>query len=85
MLRLKNDKRNRNFKFLRAQVRQLDNLRDSTEENLAKNCGASDQVGEIDHKDACYCVDVILACNLPSCICIYIINFGPDPCVDFDY
>lgn len=42
------------FKFLRAQVKQWDNLHDNTEE-------ASDQVGEKDHKDACYCVDVIFS------------------------
>ena len=45
---------------------------------------ASDQVGEKDKKTLVSVLMLFLACYFPSCICIYIINFGPDPCVDFD-
>ena len=46
---------------------------------------ASDQVAEKDHKDVVIVLMLFLACYLPPCICIYNINFGPDPFVDFDY
>ena len=61
------------FKFLRTQVRQWDNLHDSTEENLAKK-----QAIKWEKKITKTLVTVLmlfLACYFPSCICIYIINF----------
>ena len=61
------------FKFLRAQVKQWDNLHDNTEENLAKK-----QAIKWEKKITKTLVIVLmlfLAFYLPSCICIYIINF----------
>ena len=61
------------FRYLRAQVSQWDNLHDSTEENLAKK-----QAIKWEKKITKTLVIVLLlflACYLPSCICIYIINF----------
>ena len=61
------------FKFLLAQVKQWDNLHDNTEENLAKK-----QAIKWEKKITKTLVIVLmlfLAFYLPSCICIYIINF----------
>ena len=61
------------FKYLRSQVSQWDSLHDSTEESLAKK-----QAVKWEKKITKTLVIVLLlflACYLPSCICIYIINF----------
>lgn len=64
------------FKFLRRQVSQWDSLHDSTEENMAMK-----QAMKSEKKITKTLVIVLLlflACYLPSCICIYIINFCTD-------
>lgn len=61
------------FKYLRCQVSQWDSLHDSSEENMAKK-----QAIKWEKKITKTLVIVLLlflACYLPSCICIYIINF----------
>jgi len=61
------------FKYLRNQVQQWDDLHDSTEENLAMK-----QAMKWEKKVTKTLVIVLvlfLAFYLPSCICIYIINF----------
>ena len=61
------------FKYLRLQVHQWDSLHDSSEENLARK-----QAAKWEKKVTKTLVIVLLlflACYLPSCICIYIINF----------
>ena len=61
------------FKYLRLQVKQWDDLHDSSEENLVKK-----QAIKLEEKITKTLVIVLLfflACYLPSCICIYIINF----------
>ncbi|KAK2557657.1 Beta-1 adrenergic receptor [Acropora cervicornis] len=60
------------FKYLRLQVKQWDDLHDSSEENLIKK-----QAIKLEKKITKTLVIVLLfflACYLPSCICIYIIN-----------
>lgn len=61
------------FKFLRAQVKQWDNLHDSSEENLAKK-QAIKREKKIT-KTLVIMLLFFLASYLPSGICIYIINF----------
>lgn len=61
------------FKFLRAQVKQWDNLHDSSEENLTKK-QAIKREKKIT-KTLVIMLLFFLASYLPSCICIYIINF----------
>lgn len=61
------------FKFLRRQVDQWDSIHDSSVENMAKKRNM-----EWEKKITKTLVIVLLlflACYLPSCICIYIINF----------
>ena len=61
------------FSFLRIQVNQWDNLHNTTAENLAKK-----RAIKLEKKITKTLVIVLLlflACYLPSCICIYIINF----------
>ena len=61
------------FKYLRNQVQQWDDLHDSTEENLAMK-----QAMKWEKKITKTLVIVLvlfLAFYLPSCVCIYIINF----------
>lgn len=60
------------LRTFQAQVRQWDQLHDSTEENIAKK-----RALEWEKKMARALVIVLgifLACFLPSCVCIYIIN-----------
>ncbi|XP_015776142.1 PREDICTED: D(2) dopamine receptor-like [Acropora digitifera] len=60
------------FKYLRLQVKQWDDLHDSSEENVIKK-----QAIKLEKKITKTLVIVLLlflACYLPSCICIYIIN-----------
>ncbi|XP_020615358.1 adenosine receptor A3-like [Orbicella faveolata] len=64
------------FKYLRNQVQQWDDLHDSTEENLAMK-----QAIKWEKKITKTLVIVLvlfLAFYLPSCVCIYIINFCTD-------
>ena len=67
------------FKFLRAQVKQWDNLHDNTEENLAKKQAIKWEKKITKTLKLVIVLMLFLACSLPSCICIFIINFGPDP------
>ena len=61
------------FKHLRFQVRQWDDLHDSQEENLAKKQAMMWEKKIT--KTLVIVLTLFLACYLPSCICIYIINF----------
>ena len=61
------------FKFLRSQVKQWDSLHDSTEENLAKKQAIKWEKKIT--KTLVIVLSLFLACYLPACICIYIINF----------
>ena len=61
------------FKYLRLQVSQWDSLHDSTEENLAKKRAIKWEKKIT--KALIIVLLLFLACYLPSCICIYIINF----------
>ena len=59
-------------RFFRAQVRQWDDLHDNCVENVAKK-----EALKLERKTAKTLVIVLaifLACFLPSCVCIYIIN-----------
>ena len=61
------------FKYLRHQVRHWDNLHDSTEENVVMK-----QATKREKKIAKTLLIVLLlflACYVPSCVCIYIVNF----------
>ncbi|XP_068699770.1 adenosine receptor A2a-like [Montipora capricornis] len=64
------------FKYLRFQVKQWDDLHDSSEENLAKK-RAMEWEKKIT-KTLVIVLVLFLACYLPSCVCIYIINFCTD-------
>ena len=61
------------FKYLRCQVQQWDNLHDNTEENLALKRAM--QWEKKITKTLVIVLLLFLAFYLPSCVCIYIINF----------
>ena len=61
------------FKHLRAQVRQWDALHDSTQKNLAKKQAMKWEKKMT--KTLVIVLTLFLAFYLPSCVCIYIINF----------
>ena len=61
------------FKYLRCQVRQWDSLHDSSEENLALKRAVKWEAKIT--KTLVIMLTLFLAFYLPSCICIYIINF----------
>ena len=61
------------FNFLRVQVNEWDNLHNTTEENLAKKRAIKWEKKIT--KTLVIVLLLFLACYLPSCICIYIINF----------
>ena len=61
------------FKYLRCQVSQWDSLHDSSEESLAKKRAIKWEKKIT--KTLVIVLLLFLACYLPSCICIYIINF----------
>ena len=61
------------FSFLRVQVNQWDNLHNTTAENLAKKRAIKWEKNIT--KTLFIVLLLFLACYLPSCICIYIINF----------
>ncbi|XP_068754113.1 adenosine receptor A2a-like [Montipora capricornis] len=64
------------FKYLRFQVKLWDDLHDSSEESLAKK-RAMEWEKKIT-KTLVIVIVLFLACYLPSCVCIYIINFCTD-------
>ena len=59
--------------FLRVQVNEWDNLHNTTAENLAKKRAI--KLEKKITKTLFIVLLLFLACYLPSCICIYIINF----------
>lgn len=61
------------FKYLRCQVQQWDSLHDSSEENLALKRAMKWETKIT--KTLVIVLILFLAFYLPSCICIYIINF----------
>ena len=61
------------FKYLREQVHQWDNFHDSTEENAVKKQAIKWEKKIT--KTLFIALMLFLACYLPSCVCIYIINF----------
>lgn len=61
------------FKFLRRQVDQWDSIHDSSVENMAKK--RTMKWEKKITKTLVIMLLLFLACYLPSCICIYIINF----------
>ncbi|XP_073250268.1 5-hydroxytryptamine receptor 7-like [Porites lutea] len=61
------------FNFLRVQVNEWDNLHSTSEENLAKTRAIKWEKKIT--KTLVIVLLLFLACYLPSCICIYIINF----------
>ena len=64
------------FKYLRFQVKQWDDFHDSSKEGLAKK-RAMEWEKKIT-KTLVILVVLFLSCYLPSCVCIYIINFCTD-------
>ena len=64
------------FKYLRSQVKQWDDLHDSSDESLAKKRA---MVWEKKiTKTLVIVLMLFLSCYLPSCVCIFIINFCTD-------
>ena len=63
------------FKYLREQVHQWDNFHDSTEENAVKKQAIKCEKKIT--KTLLISLMFFLACYMPSCIFIYIINFCP--------
>ncbi|XP_022784734.1 D(5)-like dopamine receptor isoform X2 [Stylophora pistillata] len=61
------------FKYLRYQVRHWDSLHDSTEDNVVMK-QAMKREKKIT-KTLVFVLALFLACYVPSCVCIYIINF----------
>ncbi|XP_068752793.1 adenosine receptor A2a-like [Montipora capricornis] len=64
------------FKYLRFQAKQWDDFYDSSKEGLAKK-RAMEWEKKIT-KTLVIVLVLFLACYLPSCVCIYIINFCTD-------
>ena len=60
------------FKYLRCQVHQWDALHDSTDENLAMKQAVKREKKIT--KTLLIVLALFLACYVPSCICIYIVN-----------
>ena len=61
------------FKYLRHQVRHWDNLHDSTEENVVMKQATKSEKKIT--KTLLIVLLLFLACYVPSCVCIYIVNF----------
>ena len=60
------------FKYLRCQVHQWDALHDSTDENLAMKQAVKREKKIT--KTLLFVLTLFLACYVPACICIYIVN-----------